>query len=123
MVSISVSKAAALYVGRKRRSAGVLVYRDMLKNGEFIPKTMIGMDPGGLFILADNRTVPVWVEKEFFDQLGECCSVSISVDSGLVKRLKLEIEEPATTTTTAEADGIGNNQSHRHHHHHDYLSA
>lgn len=93
MVSISVSEGAAVHVGKRRR-AGVLVYRDVLRNGEFIPKATIGMDPGGLFILADNRTVPVWVEKEFFDQL-EGHSVSISMDSGLVKRLKLEVDRVA----------------------------
>jgi hypothetical protein len=113
MVSISVSEAAALHVGRKmQRRAGVLVYRDVLKNGEFIPKAMIGTDPGdSLFILADNRTVPVWVEKEFFDQLEEGCSVSISMDRGFVKRLKLDIEQNAV-------ERVGQQQNHGH-----YLSA
>ena len=89
MVSISVSEGASIHAGR-RRNSGVLVYRDVLKNGEFIPKAMIGSDRGGLFILADNSSVPVWVEKEFFDQL-EGFSLSISLDRGLVKRLKVEI--------------------------------
>ena len=95
MLSISLSEGAIRYVGRKQ-GAGIMVYRDVLKNGAFLPKAMAGKDPGGLFILADNRSVPVWVEKAFFSQL-EDSAISLSLDRGLVKKLRIEIVPKAAS--------------------------
>ena len=39
MLSISLSEGAIRYVGRKQ-GAGIMVYRDVLKNGAFLPKAM-----------------------------------------------------------------------------------
>ena len=97
MLSISLSEDAVRHAGRKQ-GAGVLVYRDVLKNGAFLPKAMTGKDPGSLFILADNRSVPVWVEKAFFNQLDDS-AISLSLDSGLVKKLRIEIAPRADYLT------------------------
>ena len=97
MLSISLSEAAIRHIGRKQ-GAGIMVYRDMLKNGAFLPKVMAGKDPGSLFILADNRSVPVWVEKAFFSQL-EDSTISLSLDRGLVKKLRIEIAPRAAGKT------------------------
>jgi hypothetical protein len=59
---------------------------------------MAGKDPGSLFILADNRSVPVWVEKAFFSQL-EDSTISLSLDRGLVKKLRIEIAPRAAGKT------------------------
>ena len=97
MLSISLSEDAIRHAGRKQ-GAGIMIYRDVLKNGAFLPKAMAGKDPGDLFILADNRSVPVWVEKAFFSQLDDS-AISLSLDSGLVKKLRIEIAPRADYLT------------------------
>ena len=94
MLSISLSEDAVRHASRKQ-GAGIMVYRDVLKNGAFLPKAMTGKDPGSLFILADNRSVPVWVEKAFFSQL-EGSAISLSLHRGLVKKLRIEIAPKAS---------------------------
>ncbi|MGI0019518.1 MAG: hypothetical protein ACREAY_03505 [Nitrososphaera sp.] len=89
MVSISLSEGAIRHVGR-RQGAGIIVYREMLRNGAFLPKATVGKAPGSLFILADNRSIPVWVEKAFFSQL-EDSMISLSLDRGVVRRIRIEM--------------------------------
>lgn len=94
MVSISLSEGAVRHVVGRGEDAGVLVYREVLKNGAFLPKAVVGSKPrsgnNNLLILADNRKVPVWVERAFFSQLDHS-SISLSLDRGLFKRLRVEI--------------------------------
>lgn len=73
-----------------------MAYRDVMKNGAFLPKVMPREDPGSLFILADNHSVSEWVEKAFFSQL-EDSAISLSIDRELVKKLRIEIVPRASS--------------------------
>lgn len=97
MVRTVVAPGAVRYV-QDRRKAGIIVYRDLLNRSSssphFIPKVKAAdREPAGPFVPADGNDsgVPVWIERALLEQLEGHESLHISVDRGLIKRLKVEL--------------------------------
>ncbi|NWG37474.1 hypothetical protein [Nitrososphaera sp.] len=96
MVRITVSPDAARYLIRKMKRPNVIVYRDIFraKRGSvFILRVRAadGREPGGQFEASDHAGVTVWVESEFLRRLAPGEGISIGLDRGLIKSLKVEM--------------------------------
>lgn len=96
MVQITVSPDAAKYLIRKMKRPNVIVYRDIFhtKRGSvFILRARTANDrrPGRQFDESDHAGVTVWVESEFLRQLQPGEGISIGLERGLIKSLKVEM--------------------------------
>lgn len=116
-----------------RRKAGIVVYRDVLGRSspshspshkqQFIPRVKVAdREPGALFVSVDGNDsgVPVWVERALLSQLEEHESLHISVDRGLIKRLKIELgsEKHRHAGERHQHRNNNNNSSNHNNHHH-----
>jgi hypothetical protein len=113
-----------------RRKAGIVVYRDVLgrsssshspspKQQQFIPKVKVAdREPGALFVAVDGNDsgVPVWVERALLSQLEEHESLHISVDRGLIKRLKVELGSEKHRQPGERHQHRNNNNNNNNHH-------
>lgn len=121
MVRTVVAPGAVRYV-QDRRKAGIVVYRDLLSrsnsSSHFIPKVKAAeREPAGAFVPAEGNDsgVPVWIERALLEQLEGHESLHISVDRGLIKRLKVELGSEQHGRRQQEERG---KQQRLHHHSH-----
>lgn len=96
MVHIAISPDATRYLLRKAKRPNVVIYRDVFSATRgflYIPRVRAARrEPSGHFEPSSHTGITVWVEKEFLRQLSPGESIYISLDRGLIKSLKVEMD-------------------------------
>lgn len=97
MVIITISPEAKNRISRKARP-NVIIYCDVFSSRKgsgptFIPKVTVtyGREPGGQFVVENHGGIPVWIDRGLLSQISPDESLSIGLNRGLIKTLKIDL--------------------------------
>lgn len=98
MVSLTISREAMGRISRKARP-NVIIYCDVFGSSgrgagpTFILKIRVtdGREPGQQFVVENHDGIPVWIDRWLISQMSPGDSLSIGLERGLVKMLKVEL--------------------------------
>lgn len=98
MVSVTISDEAKRRISRKV-GPNVIIYCDVFgppRKGAgpaFIPKITVAYsrEPGGQFVVENHGGIPVWIDRWLLSQVSPDELLSIGLNKGLIKTLKVEL--------------------------------
>lgn len=85
-------------ISRKARP-NVIIYCDVFGSSRrgagptFIPKVRVtdGREPGQQFVVENHDGIPVWIDRWLTSQMSPGDSLSIELERGIIKMLKVEL--------------------------------